>query len=308
MRILITGGSGFIGSKLAKRLAKKNKILIFDIKKNKNFKNNKNIETYLIDLSNKKKLMNIKIKNIDVLLHCAGQPSQAVSFKRTDLDYESNIVSTYNLINWSKKNKVKKIIYASTFNVYKETIDKSGKLSENSECDPKSPYALSKYTAEKYVQICCNIFNIKWNILRMFNVYGPGQNPKNPDLGMVSIFLNMARNQNVVNIKGSLDRFRDLVYVEDVLDAWEMCAKDTKHFNQIFNVGSGKATKISDLLNVISKVLNKKIVINELPGTPGDFKGSSANINKIKSKLKFKPSTKLVDGITNFNNWLNTLD
>ena len=74
----------------------------------------------------------------------------------------------------------------------------------------------------------------------MFNVYGPGQNPKNPDLGMVSIFLNMARNQDVVNIKGSLDRFRDLVYIEDVLNAWELCVKDTKNFNQIFNVGSEK--------------------------------------------------------------------
>ena len=105
-----------------------------------------------------------------------------------------------NIINFSYIKKVQKIIFASTFNVYKENF-KSAQLKEVSECEPKSLYAISKLAAENYLRVYGNYLGLKWNIFRMFNIYGPGQDKKNKNLGMISIFLNMAKKQSKGNSK-----------------------------------------------------------------------------------------------------------
>ena len=138
----------------------------------------------------------------------------------------------------------------------------------------------------------------------MFNVYGPGQDSKNNFLGMISIFLNMAKKTSEIKVKGSLKRFRDFIYIDDVLDAWHKVFIDRKHYNQIYNVGSGKKTTLKVLFKKISFVLGKKLKIKEEKGTPGDFLGCYANISKIKKDLKFKPKHNLLVGLKKFNEFL----
>ena len=307
MNIIITGGTGFLGSKLAEKfLLKGHKVTIVDIKKTsisyrrKIIKKAKFVKAdiRLINSFNK-----IKVSKNSVLLHCAGQPSAAISFKNPIDDLNKNIVGMINVINFSKKNNIKKIIFASTFNVYKENF-KVSKLNENSICESKSLLSISKFAAENYLKVYASQLNIKWNILRMFNVYGPGQDPKNPNLGMVSIFLNMAKKNSHIKVKGSLKRFRDFIFIDDVVNGWYKTAIDKKNFNKVYNLGSGKKTSLKSLFNIIKKVLNKKIDIIEEKGTPGDFLGCYASIKKIKKDLKFSPSTNLEKGVKIFSNWL----
>ena len=139
----------------------------------------------------------------------------------------------------------------------------------------------------------------------MFNIYGPGQDPNNKSLGMINIFLNMARKEGKISVKGSLSRFRDFVFIDDVLQAWELIIKDKKYFNNIYNIGSGKKTSIKDLLKEISIVLDRKVITKVQKGTPGDFLGCFANIDKIKKHLKYSPKYNLRNGLKIFNEWLN---
>jgi UDP-glucose 4-epimerase len=311
MNIIITGGHGFLGSNLARELNKRgHKITILDKKRtinNYNLSFSKKIKTYNVDISSKKSLNKIKIKEKSLLIHCAAQPSAAKSFEIPELDLQTNIVGTFNLLNWSKKNKIQKIVYASTFNVYEEN-NKQFYLNEDYKCNPKSLYATSKLTAENYIRVYCKFLGIKWNIIRMFNIYGPGQDPNNKFLGMINIFLNMAKKEPKIVVKGSLKRFRDFVFINDVIRAWILVVEDKKHFNEIYNVGSGKKTSIKELLNQISLTIKKKLTVEEQQGTPGDFMGCVADIKKIKRDLGFKPLINLSKGLKIFNKWIENLN
>ena len=305
MNIVITGGNGFIGTNLAKKFSSKgHKVFLLDFKsKLKKTNIHKNIKYFKTDITSLNSLKKVKIPKNSVLLHCAGQPSAAVSFKKPYDDHKKNILGMMNIINFSYIKKVQKIIFASTFNVYKENF-KSAQLKEVSECEPKSLYAISKLAAENYLRVYGNYLGLKWNIFRMFNIYGPGQDKKNKNLGMISIFLNMAKSNPKVIVKGSLKRFRDFIYIDDVIEAWYKLALDKKNYNQIFNLGSGKKTTLNILFKNIQKTLGKKIYIKEIGGTPGDFLGCYADTKKIEKYLKFKSKVSLSKGLKLFNNWL----
>ena len=305
MNVVITGGNGFIGTSLAKKFSSKgHKVFLLDFKsKLKKTNVHKNIKYFKTDITSLNSLKKIKIPKNSVLLHCAGQPSAAVSFQKPYDDHKKNILGMMNIINFAKKNKIKKIIFASTFNVYKENF-KFSKLKEISECDPKSLYAISKLAAENYLKVYGNYLGLKWNIVRMFNIYGPGQDKKNKNLGMISIFLNMAKNNSKVLVKGSLKRFRDFIFIGDVIEAWYKLALDKNNYNQIYNLGSGKKITLKILFKYIEKTLNKKIFLKEEAGTPGDFLGCYADTGKIEKDLKFKPKVSLYKGLKLFNNWL----
>ncbi len=303
MIIVITGGNGFLGSNLAKKfLTKGHKIYIFDKSKNKFSLTNKGAHQVNCDLTNYKTLEKLKINKVDLILHCAGQPSAALSFKDPEFDLKVNILGTLNILRWAKAKNVKKILFASTFNVYEENNLKP-RLSENDNCKAKSLYAVSKIASENYIRCYANHYNLSWVILRMFNIFGPGQDPTNKSLGMINIFLNMAIKNNKVKVKGSLNRFRDFVFIDDVVEAWYQAAIKIKSKNKIYNIGTGKKTTILQLLKIISKVIKKKIQISELKGTPGDFNGCYSNISKIKRDLNFRPKVSLENGLKIFYNW-----
>jgi len=146
---------------------------------------------------------------------------------------------------------------------------------------------------------------IKWNALRMFNVYGPGQDITKGDQGVVGIFMNMLLKQDVVQVKGSLDRFRDLVHVDDVIQGWDLCLH-SDIYNESYNLGSGTKTTYRDLIVSLAKVMGKEetLKLEELPGTPGDMMGCYADITKIKKQLQFSPKYDLESGIKDMYDWV----
>ncbi len=301
-KIIITGGLGFIGSNLIQKIKNKFNIIVID---NSNLKKNKinGVRFLKCDLTNFKKLKKLNLRNIDSIIHLAGQSSGPKSFIIPETDLKLNLISTINIVKFAKKINAKRILFASTFTVYGE--NKKEKLSENVKCDPKSFYAISKYASERYLMKLCEKNKIKWNILRFFNVYGPGQDLSRKDQGIVSIFLDLIRNKNKIIVNGSLKRFRDLIYIDDVVESLALLMKSTKYPNQIYNVGTGKKTTIRKLILSLAKIYkkNNKLKISISNPTPGDILGCYADTKKINKHLKFKSKINLTQGLRLFTNW-----
>ena len=182
--ILITGVAGFIGSSIAKKIKNKYKLFGIDnLSTGKKTNIPKEVTFYKLDLSKKNCLKNFP--RVDYIMHLAGQSSADKSFNSPILDLQQNTQSTLNIIEYAKRKKVKKIIYASSMSVYGNIIKKN--LSENENVNPVSFYGVSKLSSEKYLSLLSP--NVNYLILRMFNVYGQVQNLKDLNQGMVSIYL-----------------------------------------------------------------------------------------------------------------------
>ena len=305
MKIAITGGCGYVGSNIAQRLLSAgHEILIIENFSTSVSNELKDCQIVKCDITNPKDLANLKATDYDVLLHLAAQSSGPKSFEIPDIDIKINILGTLNMINWCRDNGIDRIIFASSFVVYGDNTN-TEILSENEICNPKSIYALSKYTCEQLLKIYAEPHGIKWNVLRMFNIYGPGQDLSRNDQGMVSIFLNLVKNKEYIGVQGSLDRFRDFIYIDDVVQGWELCLSNNNVSNQVFNLGSGTKTYLSNLIDTLIDVYGKtgKVNVEEVGSTQGDILGCYADISKISYDLNFKPTISLEQGVQLFKDW-----
>ena len=218
--IVITGGFGFIGQRLTDHFINSGiNVTILehpDAKKPDGFPD---VEVLPFNILWEDKDQFPTIKNCDALLHLAAQSSGPRSFSIPALDTKLNVLGTLNTINFCLENNIEKLLFASSFVIYGDHPEKES-LDENTYCQPKSVYAGSKLAAEHLLKNYAGPKGIHWNALRMFNVYGPGQDITKSDQGVVGIFLNMLLKSDTIDIKGSLNRFRDLVFIDDVISAW----------------------------------------------------------------------------------------
>ena len=297
-KILVTGAAGFIGSKICTELIKKNYSIIgcddFSTGSKKNII--KGIKFIKIDLSNKKAINKLP-KNIDYIFHLAGQSSGEKSFEDPLDDLKRNFISTYNLINYAKEKKIKNFFYASSMSVYGDLV---GKARVKDFCKPLSYYGLHKKLSEDYIINNSNNFN--FIIFRMFNVYGPGQDLFNDKQGMVSIYLASILKKNKIIVKGSIKRYRDLIYIDDVVDIWIEGLKNKRMKNKIINLGTGQKTKVSQMLEILKKLhaTKSKVIIKK--NTPGDQHGIYAD-KSIFELVNKKNFLCIKEGFQRFYNW-----
>lgn len=304
-KVLITGGLGLIGSSIAKKIINDGyEVVIIDNKSTNIISKIDNAKIIEVDITNYEQLKTIKFNDINTVLHLAGQSSGPKSFEQPYQDVRDNVLGTVNILNFCGSNNIRRIIFASSFAVYGDPIGKEI-FSENDFCNPLSIYGTSKYACEKYIKILSKKYDINYNILRMFNVYGPGQDLNRKDQGIVSIFLSYIRDSNYVPVMGSLKRFRDLVYIDDVVDGWIACLKNNKIQNEIYNLGSGKKSFVGDMIEKLIKIEEKsgKVKVEEVGETPGDLMGSFANMDKMKNELGFAAKVNLDEGLLKFKNW-----
>jgi UDP-glucose 4-epimerase len=298
MKILLTGAAGFIGSNIFNILNDGiNKITVIDNLKTGNLKNLPNdVNIINCDCSDEKILL--FNETYDCIIHVAGQASKEGSFNDVFYDLNSNTKSTLVLLEYAKKIQCKRFIFISTVCVY-GGVNNPGFFNEHSEIYYDTFYSIHKYTSEKYLRLYKKYYDIDYTIFRLFTCYGPGQDLTNLSKGMVSIYLSQFLNdkKNVI-IKGSLDRYRDFIYVEDVAFIIKDAIANKQLFNDIFNLGSGEKTTIQELLDIINTEgnFNKNIVVeNEIIG---DMIGCVADNNKLKNIYKNTfEFTKLNEGI-----------
>lgn len=296
MKLLITGIAGFIGSKVAKAALADGYVVVgvddlsqgyvSNIPKGCNF-----IKGNLIDPN----FVNNLPKDCEIILHLAGQSSGEISFDNPVLDLEKNAISTLNLIKYGINNGVKKIVYASSMSVYGATEDKP--IDESYMCAPLSCYGVGKLAAENYLRIYQD--QIPYTIFRMFNVYGPGQDMSNLRQGMVSIYLAHILKTNHIPIKGTLTRFRDFIYIDDVVDIWLQSIKNNAFNNKCFNLGAGIRTTVLELLQKIQNIM-PPFTWEELPNIHGDQFGIYADTKKIENILGNYSFTSLDIGLLKF--------
>jgi len=298
-KILVTGGCGFIGSHLCKKLIDlKYDVTILDnlstgrLENIKDFKNK--LKFYKVDIKNKKNIEKY-FKNIDTVFHLAALADIVPSIQNPKDYYESNVTGTFNIVSLCVKFKVKKIIYTASSSCY--GISKTFPTDELEKLDPKYPYALTKFLGEQILMHWSKVYKISAISLRLFNVYGPKSRTSGTYGAMFGTFLAQKISNKPFTVVGDGKQSRDFTYVSDIIDALIIASK-SKIFNDIFNVGSGQTVSV----NYIIKLLKGNKV--KIPKRPGEPDITYANIKKIKKALNWKPRIKIEIGIKKLLNHL----
>ena len=293
MHVVITGGAGFIGSHLAiylkergykvtciDNLSRASKSTIKTLEKEK-------IPLIISDIRETNKLLEI-FKDADTVIHTAALISVEESIKNPSLYLDNNATGTASVTKACIDASVHKLIYLSSAAVYGGPIKLP--IDEDHPTNPLSPYGLSKLFGEEIIKTLSRLYPFDYIILRLFNVYGPGQSEEYA--GVITKFINRVREKLPPIIFGDGEQTRDFIHVNDACHAIEL-AITTKNTNNVYNIGSGTPTKIKELAQSIMNIAN----INSEPiysvPKPGDIKHSYANINKAKKLLNFTPRINL---------------
>ena len=296
-KYLITGCAGFIGSNLIKKMNKKYDLILVDDLSEGSINNlPKNLRKRLI----RKKIQNIKklyTNKIDGIFHLAAQSSVPHSLKDFYSSSSNNLKSTLKVFDLANHFSVP-VVYASSSAIYGNLPVGNDKIEKFS---ITSPYAQDKLTIEHYAKMYFNIFKIPSVGLRLFNVYGPGQNPHSPYSAVIPIFINrMKRNLKII-INGGYQT-RDFVYIDDIVKVMFLSMKKLQKQKSycVMNVGTGKSININRLFNIIKKNLRVSPQVIKRRLDKFDPKKSSGKFDKLNRFLNIKNSkfVKLEDGIT----------
>lgn len=299
---LVTGAAGFVGAAIAKRLInQEHRVISIDNLTTGYLENVPDgVEFFQADCQDPGIYSEIPQIKYDAIFHIAGQSSGEVSFDDPFYDLRSNTETTLRLLKTALLLDCRRFIYASTMSVYGVKPDRP--ISEEELAVPTSFYGVGKFASEHYLRLYEN-YGINSTSLRLFNVYGPGQNLKNMRQGMVSIFMAQMLERNDIHIKGSGDRFRDFVYIDDVVDAFLSCLDHAKSIGNVINVGTGVRTTVNDVVQKLIKKYKKGTTYRFEGNTPGDLHGIYANISKAKSMLDFQPKYSLDKGLDKMLLW-----
>ena len=294
MKILVTGGVGFIGRHLVEFLLKDNQVLVYDNLSNSTNENvvslvNKGAEFLKGDVLDFKTMSDFS-KNVDVIIHLAAIADVNESVINPDITKKINVNGTKNVLQCCIKNKIKKIIFASSAAVYG---DCKNTITEKTNTNPQSPYGQSKLDAEKIIKNTCKENEFEYIIFRMFNVYGKGQNKQYA--GVITKFLeNIKKNKSLV-VYGDGTQTRDFISIDDIIEAFSLALVLNK--NGIYNIASGKSISINELIQIIFNVFGEKVEIKNKEVKKGDIKNSVVDVSSAQ-KIGFYANKLLEEELT----------
>ena len=304
-KIIVTGGAGFIGSHIARNLVQAgHDVVVVDNLVTGFEENIPTGATFLNgDVSEKTTIESLPVDS-DAVLHLAAQSSGEVSAENPDLDLKANTLSTLYLLQWCKENRIPRFVYASSMAIYGNVANNP--VSEDHPCEPLSFYGISKLSSEHYIRHYASE-GLKTTCFRMFSVYGPGQNMTNMKQGMVSIFLAYLMKGEEVWVKGSPDRFRDFIYIDDVVDAWCSCLDNEQTWGKTYNLATGKKTTVRELVTKEIQQFGgdpQTYPVKFEGSTPSDQFGLYADISRIRADLGWEPRYSLDEGLKNMMAWV----
>jgi UDP-glucose 4-epimerase len=304
MRILVTGGAGFIGTHLSRRLvAEGHTVFVIDNEFNGSRDAvPKEVHYTLGDVTRATDLEPIFAAGVDAVCHLAGQVSIIRSFSDPIADLRTNVEGTVSVLQACLKHKVSRLLYASSMTAYGD----SGTVPtpETEPCRPDSYYGITKHAAERYVHATAERpdldFDFRVTSLRMFSVYGPGQALNNPYQGVLGIFIGNLLRGEPIKIFGDGEQTRDFVYIDDIVDGWSKALADQKLRNDVYNLGSGRSLSINQ---VAEKVLanfggpSAARPVVRAPARPGEQRSVQAEITRARQVLKWEPRTTFEAGL-----------
>jgi len=302
-KVLITGGAGFIGHHLTRRLLGMSyELVVLD-----NFKTGKmqNISQHLKNAPFKlvvgdvrsKKVIRNAMDGVDAVVHLAALISVEESFKNPIETHNVNVTGTLNVLEEAARMNIEKFIYASSTAVYGDGNPLP--LREGYPPKPLSPYATSKVSAEYYCEMFHRSYSLKTVILRYFNVYGPGQE-NNPYSGVMAKFLSNALSGAPIVIHGDGKQTRDFIYIDDVVEATILALESSDAVGQTFNICTGTPVSINELANIVKELTRKDLKITYDKPRKGDIRDNYGDPSKAFEILKFKAKNNLKEGIKKY--------
>ena len=290
MKVLILGSEGFVGHNLVEGLSKNHQIYCADLIPSSNHKNYKQFD--ITDLSSVDQV----VRDVDVIIDLAAH-SLVSSLDGSIQNAKVNIIGLLNVLESCRKNEIKKIIFTSASSMI--GIPNSEQVSEDHVAFPKTAYGITKLTSEHYLRLYNELYGINFVVFRFFNIYGPYQ--KN---GLIPTLYNRIKNSEPLTIFGKGDQIRDYVFIEDIVSYFEQAISSDIANNQIFNMGTGKGSMITDIIEILSKTLQISPTIENKDERPGEIGNFVGDMTKLKSVFGEIPSTSVELGIQKTVNWL----
>jgi UDP-glucuronate 4-epimerase len=309
--VLITGGAGFIGSKLAESLLENGGIKVTCLDNFDDFYSRQQKEWNIRSVKerNNFKLIEGDIReagsfhkmdsDVDVIVHLAAKAGVRPSIKDPVLYQDVNIRGTQMLLEYARLRSIKQFIFASSSSVY--GINKNVPWQENEKLLPISPYAATKLSGEMMGHVYSHLYGIRFLALRFFTVYGPSQRP---DLAIHKFFKSIMNDQPIP-VYGDGSTSRDYTYVGDMVKGIIAALSYDKSLFEIINLGNNKTITLTKLISAIENICGKRAIIDRQPDQAGDVPQTYADITKAKNLLGYDPSTHLHDGLYLFYDWFN---
>lgn len=300
MRVLVTGGAGFIGSHLAAALvAEGHQVRVLDDLSSGRRENLAGLPVELIvgDVG-EMAVVETAVANCDLIFHEAALASVPRSVREPTRNYHCNVAGTANVFEAARQAGIKRIVYASSAAVYGQLPGLPKR--EDSPLQFLTPYAAAKHMGEILAASYNTAYGMEIVSLRYMNVFGPRQDPSSPYSGVLSIFCQAAVNGHGVTIFGDGEQTRDFIYVSDVVQANLRAATlpmNQMGDNPVFNVGSGRQTSLNEIVALLSQLAGRSLPVAYQPERFGDIKHSGADISLAQEKLGFRPETAVPTGL-----------
>jgi UDP-glucose 4-epimerase len=310
MRVLVTGGAGFIGTHLCRRLlAEGHAVSVVDNEFNGKRENlPPQVWFALGDVARIEEVEPAFARGLDAVCHIAGQVSIIRSFNDPTLDLRTNVEGTVNVLRLCVKYKVPRLLYASSMTIY----GNGGAVPtpETERCWPDSYYGITKLAGERYVHATAERpdldFDFKVTSLRMYSVYGPGQALDNPYQGVLGIFLGNRLRGEPITIFGDGQQTRDFVYIGDIVEGWVRALNTPATAGHVINLGSGRSLSINQLAEHAIRAVDgapdaSKIV--RAPARPGEQRSVQADVSKARALMGWEPRTPFETGLAATLRW-----
>src|SRR5438094_3991768 len=309
MRVLVTGGAGFIGSHLVEKLlAASHDVVVLDdfndfydpqIKHANIAGFAKDVTVYHVDLRDGESVRNLfHREKVNAIAHLAARAGVRPSIQYPRLYYDTNVTGTLHLLEAARVTGVERFVFASSSSVY--GASKAIPFSEDEHLTQTlSPYAATKIAGEFLCSTYSHLYNLRVVALRYFTVYGPRQRP---DLAIHQFTRRIYAGQPIDQFGDGSTR-RDYTYIDDVIQGTMAALQYEGSLFDVFNLGENDTIQLKDLIAAIEKALGKKAKINQLPEQPGDMPLTCADISKARKLLAYKPTTRLSDGLPRFIEW-----
>ena len=311
IKILVTGGAGFIGSHLCERLLKEGySITVIDnfdsfysreIKEQNlsQFKDHPDCRFEEVDIRDYDALLSICHESYDLIIHLAAKAGVRPSIE-TPFDYQSvNVGGTQNLLEFARVRNIKQFIFASSSSVY--GINPNVPWKENDYVlDPISPYASTKISGELLGHVYSHLFGIRFISLRFFTVFGPRQRP---DLA-IHLFANKIIHHEPITMFGDGSTLRDYTYVDDIVEGIVRSVNYKDSMYEVFNLGNHHRVSLTEMIKTIESVLGIECIMKKMPQQPGDVPETYADIGKSFELLGYCPKTSFREGVEHFVDWL----
>lgn len=295
MKVLVTGGAGFIGRYTVDRLLQQGEqVVVVDRQPASVWPElDESVVYYSADIADQKLELIFEAEEPDYVIHLAAQTSVRQSLQSPVEDANSNIMGTVNLLQQCLNYKIQKIVYASSAAVYGNP--RMMPVDETHQTEPLSFYGLSKLTSEKYIELFCHTHNLDYSILRYANVYGIRESRSGED-GVVTAFAERICAGIPMMIYGDGSQTRDFVYVKDVAEA-NVIALGNRGGREIMNISSGTAVSLLEVIQAMEEISGKQAASQYFPAQNGDIKHSVLDNSKARDVLWWTPKYSMFEGL-----------